>query len=332
MIITRTPFRLSLFGGGLDYPEWFCDNPSWILTAAINRYSYISIRRLPPFFEHRSRIVYSKIELVKNNSEIVHPGVKGCLDYLGINDGLEIHYDGDLPSNSGIGSSSSFTVGLVKALLELRGEDYSKNSLARSAISVEQDVIKECVGIQDQISAAFGGCHKIIAGPHKDWEVVNMYLSENYRKKLFSRILLGYSGISRNSQTHATEKVKNILNGRSKQYLTDLADISKEAIEHIGSEGDFKSIGTFLQETWKLKQNLSETLQNPFFAHLIKRGLDCGAYGGKLMGAGGGGFFYLLAEPELHDKIKQALPEVRVWASIQNDLFGSKTIFNTEYI
>ena len=124
MIITRTPFRLSLFGGGLDYPEWFSENPSWILTAAINRYSYISIRRLPPFFDHKSRIVYSKVELVKNNKEIIHPGVKGCLNYLGIDDGLEIHYDGDLPARSGIGSSSSFTVGLLKALSSYNLDEY----------------------------------------------------------------------------------------------------------------------------------------------------------------------------------------------------------------
>jgi D-glycero-alpha-D-manno-heptose-7-phosphate kinase len=161
MIITRTPFRISFFGGGTDYPGWYREHGGAVLATTINKYCYISCRRLPPFFEHKHRIVYSIIESVKDIAEIQHPAVRAVLGWDGVQDGLEIHHDGDLPARSGLGSSSSFTVGLVNALSALRGQHISKEELARSAIHIEQKIIKENVGSQDQVSAAYGGFNRV---------------------------------------------------------------------------------------------------------------------------------------------------------------------------
>src|SRR5258708_968541 len=166
MIISRTPFRISLFGGGTDYPAWFREHGGAVVGTAIDKYCYITVRRLPPFFEHRSRIVYSQVELVHNVSEIKHPAVRGILTDRAITDGLEIHHDADLPARSGLGSSSSFTVGLLHALAALDAKMMSKRDLAREAIRIEQDVLKENVGSQDQLWAAYGGVNRIEFFPH----------------------------------------------------------------------------------------------------------------------------------------------------------------------
>src|SRR5262249_12100387 len=161
MIITRTPFRISLFGGGTDHPAWFKENGGEVVGFAINKYCYISLRYLPPFFDHRFRIIWSRVESVKSVDEIQHPAVRGILNYLKINDGLEIHHDADLPARSGIGSSSSFTVGFLAAIFALQRRFADAKELAETAITVEQTVLKEAVGCQDQIWAAFGGMNRI---------------------------------------------------------------------------------------------------------------------------------------------------------------------------
>src|SRR5215813_10874580 len=186
MIISRTPFRLSLFGGGTDYPDWFREHGGAVVGTAIDKYCYISARRLPPFFEHRSRIVYSQVELVRETSEIQHPAVRGILTELGIKEGLEIHHDADLPARSGLGSSSSFTVGLLNALYALDGRMVSKRDLGREAIHVEQDVLKETVGCQDQLWAAFGGLNHIEFFPDGDFAVSPVILPAERRDLLSS--------------------------------------------------------------------------------------------------------------------------------------------------
>ena len=171
MIISRTPFRISLFGGGTDYPTWFREHGGSVIGTAIDKYCYISVRRLPPFFEHKSKIVYSKVELVKSVAEIEHPAVRGVLTDMKIEDGLEIHHDADLPARSGLGSSSSFTVGLLNALHALDSRMISKRDLGREAIRIEQDVLKEDVGSQDQVWAAYGGFNRIDFHPDGSFSV-----------------------------------------------------------------------------------------------------------------------------------------------------------------
>lgn len=184
MIISRTPFRISLFGGGSDYPQWYRQHGGSVLGFAIDKYCYISLRELPPFFEHRHRVVYSKVETVKEIDEIQHPAVRHVLQDMGIERGVEIHHDGDLPARSGLGSSSSFTVGLLNALYALSGRIASKNHLAQEAIRIEQNVIRENVGSQDQVWAAFGGFGRIDFAPDDSFSMMPFVMTRDRRDEL----------------------------------------------------------------------------------------------------------------------------------------------------
>ena len=213
MIITRTPYRLSFFGGGTDYNPWFEENGGLVLAVGLAHYCYLTVRYLPPFFSHKSRLVYSKIESINEIRDIQHPSVRGCLEYLKISDGVEIHHDGDLPARSGLGSNSSFTVGLLHALYALKQQMVDPRRLAEEAIDVEQNFLKESVGIQDQIMAAHGGFRIIELGPDVNWNVKNMLLPIEYIKSLEDNVLLGFSGISRMAENHAKNKIDNIKKG-----------------------------------------------------------------------------------------------------------------------
>ena len=182
MIITKTPYRISFFGGGTDHPAWFKDNGGKVIATTIDKYCYISMRYLPPFFEHKYRVVYSKIESVKKIDEINHPAVREVLKHSKNNNGLEIHHDGDLPARSGLGSSSSFTVGMINAVNALEGIYKSHYELASTAIHIEQDLIKECVGSQDQISAAYGGFNEIEFYPDGTFSVEPLLITEDRKK------------------------------------------------------------------------------------------------------------------------------------------------------
>ena len=197
MVITRTPYRLSFFGGGTDYNPWYENNGGLVLAVGLAHYCYLTVRYLPQFFSHKSRIVYSKIESINEIRDIQHPSVRGCLEYLKISDGVEIHHDGDLPARSGLGSSSSFTVGLLHALYALKQQMVSPRQLAEEAVDVEQNLLKESVGVQDQIMAAHGGFRIIELGPDANWNVKTMILPTEYLKSLEDHVLLGFSGISR---------------------------------------------------------------------------------------------------------------------------------------
>ena len=197
MVITRTPFRISFFGGGTDYPEWYLKNGGKVLATTIDKYCYISVRELPPFFDHKFRIVYSSIESVKKIDDIAHPSVKAVLNYHGCSQGLEIHHDGDLPARSGLGSSSSFTVGLVHALRAMEGKVSSKDQLAKDAIHIEQNLIGETVGSQDQISVSYGGLNKIDFHQNGTFDVEPVILPLNRRKVLSNHLMLFFTGFTR---------------------------------------------------------------------------------------------------------------------------------------
>ena len=331
MVITRTPYRLSLFGGGTDYPEWFCSSPSRLVSAAMQHYCYITVRRLPPFFSHHSRVVYSQIEDVADNSRIQHPGVVACLGHLSIDEGLEIHHDGDLPARSGIGSSSAFTVGLLLALYTLHEKAVGPQRLAAEAIHVEQNVLQEAVGIQDQVTAAYGGMRVLNMGPDKEWISRPLVISQAYRRHFEDHVLLGFSGVSRTADQFAREKVENIRLRKTEVELREIAHMADEAIDLLQNGKDLDAIGALLQSNWIAKTKLNAALGESRYQQIIDVGLRHGAWGGKLMGAGGGGFFYFLAPPESHKNIRHALPQIKVSVPFRLDRGGSQVIFQTDY-
>ena len=327
MIITRTPYRLSFFGGGTDYNAWFEENGGTVLAAAVARYCYISVRRLPPFFEHKSRVVYSHIESVQDHSSIQHPAVRGCLQYLDFNEGLEIHHDGDLPARSGIGSSSSFTVGLLHALHGLQARMVDKRELAEQAIHVEQKLLGESVGVQDQIMAAYGGFQIIELGPGAKWQTQELVTTEEYLKNLQGHVLMGFSGISRTADKHAKAKIENIRQGKTTSELREIQEIATEAVGLVKRMAEVREIGHLLDKSWQLKRRLAADLSSDWIDQVYQAARTAGAYGGKLMGAGGGGFFFFLAPPDRHQAVKEALPQIKVWVPFEIDFSGSRVIF-----
>jgi D-glycero-alpha-D-manno-heptose-7-phosphate kinase len=324
MIISRTPFRISLFGGGTDYPTWFREHGGAVIGTTINKYCYISVRRLPPFFEHKSRIVYSQVELVNDVSEIKHPAVRGILAEMGVSDGLEIHHDADLPARSGLGSSSSFTVGLINALHALDSKMISKPDLGREAIRIEQEVLKESVGSQDQLWAAFGGLNRMDFFPDDTFTVSPIMLSSERRAELSQSIMLFFTGFSRFSSDFAQEQIKN-MNNRKNQLHAIHSMVDSAADILINPKAPLRELGELLHESWQLKRELADSLSNAQIDEIYEAGRSAGAIGGKLLGAGGGGFMLFLVEPDQREQVRERLKSlVHVTVGFDND--GSKIV------
>ena len=330
MIISRTPFRISFFGGGTDYPSWFNENKGAVLATAINKYCYISCRYLPPFFEHKSRIIYSKMEHVHKVSEIDHPSVREVLKYLKINEGVEIHHDGDLPARTGLGSSSSFTVGLLNSLYALKGQMTTKNKLAREAIHVEQNMIKENVGSQDQTIAAFGGLNLVQFGENELLQVNKITIPNKQIVEMQDHMMLYFTGFSRIASEIAVHQVKNI--PKKKSELQTMYDMTFQGLDLL-NEGNLRKFGNLIYESWKLKRELSHKVSTENIDQIIETAISQGALGGKLLGAGGGGFVLLFADPNAQKKIKEKLKKLLL-VPIKFDNLGSQIIFyqpNGEY-
>jgi D-glycero-alpha-D-manno-heptose-7-phosphate kinase len=325
MIISKTPYRLSLFGGGTDYPAWYEKNPSRVISASMAYYCYISLKQLPPYFDYVNRVIYSKIESVSDISQIEHPSVRECLKYYDIPNGISISHDGDLPARSGIGSSSAFTVGLINAITTYLGESYSPYDLANDAIHIEQNLIGESVGVQDQIMAAMGGV-QVIELSKNGKKIMPLAASYRYYEELQSNIMLGFSGIDRLSDVHAKKQVDNIKFGKSEKYLKAITDITNEAYEMMLNKASMKELGKLLDRQWTYKRQLTDDVTNDYIDMIHNKAMAAGAYGGKLMGAGGGGFFMFLAPPEQHERIKLAIPEINVWVPFKFDFEGSTII------
>jgi D-glycero-alpha-D-manno-heptose-7-phosphate kinase len=309
MIISKTPFRVSFFGGGTDYPDWYRENGGVVLATAIDKYCYISCRYLPPFFEHRYRIVYSRIENVKTISEIEHPAVKAVLSYMGCSQGVEIHHDGDLPARSGLGSSSSFTVGLINVITALQGRQVSTEDIANKAIHIEQNVIKENVGSQDQISAAYGGFNTIEFRTDGAIDVRPVILPQERIRMLEGSLMLFFTGLSRLASDIAKSKIANIK--KREAELRKMKEMVGEALEILqGPDERFEDFGKLLNESWIYKRRLSSKVTTPFIDQLYEAAIQAGATGGKILGAGGGGFLLLYVKPELQSKVKERLKDL----------------------
>lgn len=325
MFITRTPFRISLFGGGTDYPIWYRENGGSVLGTTIDKYCYISCRYLPPFFEHRYRIVYSQIENVRDINEIRHPSVRETLKFMGITDGVEIHHDGDLPARTGLGSSSSFTVGLLHALYALKGIMPNKLQLAREAILIEQDRIKENVGSQDQTFASFGGFKRIDFNGEHDIQVKPILLSPEKLENIQKHLLMVFTGFSRTASQIAEEQISETPS--KKLELSEMHKMVDEAIKLLSGNYPLEEFGKLLHESWLLKRSLTKKISNHYFDYLYDTALSAGATGGKILGAGGGGFVLFFVKPELQPRVLETLHGL-LPVPFRFENSGSQVIFN----
>jgi D-glycero-alpha-D-manno-heptose-7-phosphate kinase len=325
MIISRTPFRISFFGGGTDYAPWYLEHGGNVLTSTFNRYCYISARYLPPFFEKRSRIVWSRIELVDRPDEIQHPAVRAGLELLNVHEGVEIHHDGDLPARTGLGSSSAFTVGLLHALYALKGRMVSKAKLAEDAIYLEQELLKESVGIQDQIQVAHGGINVIRIRTDGTYELSPVVLTHERRVEMHTHMMLFFTGISRFASEVAQSQIQAI--PRKKSEMSAMAGLVDEALEVLVGGRDLADFGRMLHDSWQLKRSLSSRVSNDHVDRIYAAARAAGALGGKLLGAGGGGFMLLFAKPEQHGQLRTALKGL-LEIPFEFDFSGSQIIFH----
>lgn len=294
MIITRTPLRISFFGGGTDYPVYYRKHGGKILSTTISKYNYLTVRELPPFFDHKYRIRYFKSEYKNTIKEIEHPSVRECLKFLDFSKGIELVHTGDVPAMSGLGSSSAFSVGMLHSLYALKGEFVTKRKLAIEAIDIEQNRIGESVGSQDQVAAAFGGLNVIEFMKNGQINVTPVTISSQRIKDLEKSIVIFFTGISRSASEIAQTQ---ILESENKIKELDLMkDMVDEAVGILYSkQRNLDDFGHLLNESWQLKRSITQKISNDFIDSVYERGIKAGAIGGKLLGAGGGGFiaFYV---------------------------------------
>lgn len=325
MIISRTPFRISFFGGGTDYPRWYNEYGGRVLVTSINKYCYITLRYLPPFFDHKYRIVYSKRETVKNISEIQHPSVRETLRFMNWGYGVEMHHDGDLPARIGLGSSSAFTVGLLNALYALKGKMVTKRQLALEAIHIEQDKIKENVGSQDQTIAAFGGFNKIEFGGEQHIQVRPITLDAEKIQLFQEHLMLFFTGFARTASEIAGEQIKKT--PEKKNELKKMSEMVDEAISVLnGNSSDITDFGKLIHETWMIKRTLTNKITTPYIDKIYETAIKAGALGGKLLGAGGGGFILFFVKPESQPKVKEKLKKL-LYVPFKFDNSGSQIIY-----
>ncbi len=323
MIISRTPFRVSFFGGGTDYPAWYQEHKGAVLATTIDKYCYISCRYLPPFFEHRSRIIYSQMEHVKTIDEINHPAVREVLRFLNIHDGVEIHHDGDLPARTGLGSSSSFTVGLLNSMYALKGIMPTKDRLAQESIYIEQEMCKENVGCQDQMLAAYGGFNFIEFGGNNHRKVTPVTIPQDKLEDLQNHLMLFFTGFSRNASEVAKHQVQNI--PHKQKELKAMYDMVFYALEVLNNS-NIRKFGELLHESWQIKRHLSDKISNAAIDEVYETARSAGALGGKLLGAGGGGFILVIASPDKHPRIKEKLKSL-LQVPFRFENVGSQIIF-----
>lgn len=309
MIITRTPLRISFFGGGTDYPVWYREHGGAVLATTIDKCCYISCRRLPPFFEYHSRISYSQVENVEHNAAIKHPSVRGCLQFLAIEDGVEIHHVADLPARTGLGTSSAFTVGLLLALYALRNQMRDKHGLATDAIHVEQELLREAVGAQDQVSASYGGFNRINFQNDGTIEVRRMVTAPTRLAELEQHVALYFTGFARTASEIAKEQIR--LTPHRTKELQMMYQMVNEAEAIIANPRcPIEEFGKMLDESWKLKRMLTQNISTSSIDEIYDAGRSAGALGGKLLGAGGGGFMLFFVPPERRRALRMRLQKL----------------------
>ena len=328
MLLVRTPFRMSFFGGSSDYEKWYSKHGGLCLASTINKYSYVSLRRLPPYFTYRSRVVWSKVEMVDSNLDIENPAIRGALDYLNLPDqGLEVHYDSDIPARAGMGSSSAFVVGLLNAWWALTAEGKCPaRTLAKTAIRIEREFCKDTVGCQDQVSCAYGGVNLIRVWRDGDFSV--QPVAPERLAHLEEHLLLLFTGFTRHASEVAGRQVAEMEN-----HETEMAELMKMAYEGFDILSDprrsLRELFSLLNEAWYVKRELSSAITDQRIDDIHGKIIRAGATAAKLCGAGGGGFFLVAVEPERREDFLREF-DGWVWFPVRFAHEGSRIIFQND--
>ncbi len=328
-VITRTPYRISFFGGGSDYPEWYLKHGGAVLSSTINKYCYISARHLPKIMGIVHRVVWRHVENVETMHDILHPAVREGMKFLKFDDsiGLEINYQGDLPARAGMGSSSTFAVGLLNALRTLRGEKPSAHSLATDAIHLERNLLHDRVGSQDQTAAAYGGLNYIEFKTDGEIAVRPVKLAKPVYDKLNQHLLLFFTGRQRTASNVAESVIRNLEN--RKDQITRMQAMAVEGSK-ILQAGDMESFGHLLHEAWTLKRGISDQVSSEFIDRVYGIGRENGAWGGKLLGAGQSGFMCFVAPPERRQQVIAALDDIGTVVPFELDSLGSRVVYSAD--
>lgn len=325
MIISQTPVRISFLGGGTDYPDYYREHGGATLAVSINKYNLVTVHPLTRFSDHALRVHYSQVETVRHLDEIQHPSARECLRFMGIESGIEIHYVADLPARTGLGSSSSATVGLLHALHAFKGEMVSREQLAAEAVHVEQNMVGERVGSQDQYACAMGGLRHYEFGAG-GVRVNSVVLNASRLTALQDKLILLYTGIQRHAHEVLDEQLQRTSTGANTADLGQLKALVDQGINAICQQQNLRLFGELLHEGWQLKRRLSSKISTDWIDQVYARALTAGAVGGKLLGAGSGGFLLLYVEPEDQPAVCAALPELRRCEFAFEDL-GTQLIF-----
>lgn len=326
MIISKTPLRISFFGGGTDYPNWIQENGGKVISTTINKYVYLSCRILPPFFDHKYRISYSKIDLAKKLHNISHKPVREIINYLKIKEGLEIHYDADLPAKSGMGSSSAFIVGLLNSLYTLKKINISKMLLAKKSINIEQKILNEIVGLQDQIATSYGGFNFIEFKKNCQFTVKRINIKNKVLEELNNNLFLVFTGFDRQANVIAKSYV-DTLNNKNYYNLKFIMNTVDLAIDYL-KKNNLDAFGDLLHESWLYKKKLSKIVTNTTIDDIYSKARKNGALGGKILGAGGGGFMILYVPASKHEKFKKVFSN-QILIPFKFEKNGSQIILNT---
>ncbi len=303
MIITRTPFRMSFFGGGTDFASFYKEYGGAVLSTTFDKYCYVNVRHLPPFFDYRTHLTYSQKETVNAIDAIKHPLIREAMRLLNIRQ-IRLIYDADLPARTGLGTSSSFAVGMLNAFYALKGKQVDKKHLADEAIYLEREICKEAGGIQDQIAASYGGLNRIDMNCH-GYTVKPIIISNQRKRELNDHLMLFFTGFTRFS-ANVQKKTSQNMPEKIKQLLR-MKDMVNEAEKILISHGSLDDFGRLLHESWQLKRDLSEDISTNAIDEVYQKARKAGALGGKLLGAGGGGFLLFYVEPEKQKAVRAAL-------------------------
>jgi D-glycero-alpha-D-manno-heptose-7-phosphate kinase len=326
MIITKTPYRISLFGGGTDHPAWYKKHGGEVISFAIDKYCYLATRVIPPYFDFKYRILYSKNETTSNVDDISHPAVREAIRKFCPNLPLEIHHGGDLPARTGIGSSSAFTVGLINSLLILQNKVITSHQLANEAIELEQVDLMENVGSQDQIASALGGMNYIKFDNNLDWQATPITTTFKFQESITNRIVLIYTGIQRISSDIQANLLVNLDKKNSTMQRT--IELARECRKIFEEQGDLDLIGEMLVESWSLKKEMNSKAITSALSAVWEKSMSAGALGGKVLGAGGGGFCMFWVKEDGREEFLKNF-NLGTYVPVQISNTGSECILNS---
>lgn len=324
MIITQTPFRMSFFGGGTDFPDFYKEHGGAVISTTFDKYCYVNVRHLPRFFDYSTELSYSRIERVTDVEQINHPAIREAMKFLDMHE-IRLTYEADLPARSGLGTSSSFAVGMLNAFYSLKGKYADKRKLADDAIYLERTLCNESGGIQDQIAASFGGLNRICFNA-EGYEVNPVIISPDRKQQLNRNLLLFFTGFSRFS-SDIQQTTQKALSDKKKQLL-EMLSLVDEAERVLTSRGDLNEFGRLLDYTWRLKRGISRGISTDSIDGLYAKGMEAGALGGKLLGAGGGGFLLFYVEEDKQGAVHKAMEKL-LYVPFKFENSGTRVIHYT---